>query len=222
MPERRILVVDDEPSILNYVRLGLEHVGYAVVAAGDGAEALRVVQEASPHLVVLDLMLPDLDGLEVCRRIRAASEVPILLLTARGEPDDVVRGLDNGADGYLAKPFKLEELLARVHALLRLVGDIRPEVLEWGDLVLDLGARQLVRDGTRVDLTGREFALLRALMERPRAIHERDRLLAAMGSEDERDVKSLKACISLLRTKIGDSRRTVIRSVRGVGYTLGG
>ena len=220
---RRILVVDDEPSIVNYVSMGLEHQGFEVVSAFDGREAMLAVDAHRPHLVILDVMLPGDDGLTVCQRLRAKGlDVPVLLLTARGSSEDVERGLDSGADAYLPKPFRLQELLARVRALLRRVGDAPPDVLRWRDLVLDRSARQVVAEGQRIDLTLNEYVLLELLMERPTKIHAREAILQAVWGDETRDVRILKRCVSQLRVRLGDERHRLIRAVRGVGYTLGG
>lgn len=223
MSDAPILVVDDEASIVTYVRLGLELEGFEVVTATTGNEALEALSCIRPRLAVLDVMLPDIDGLTICRRVREwGSDIPILMLTALGESEDVVRGLDSGADAYLPKPFKLQELLARVHALLRLVGQDAGDVLTWSDLCLDRGARQLIFGGQRMDLARREFSLLEMLMIRPQKVHTRQQIMDDIWGPGDHDFKTLKTCVSDLRAKMGDEGRRIIRSVRGVGYTLGG
>lgn len=223
MNDAPVLVVDDEASIVTYVRLGLELEGFSVVTAATGAEALVAWGRSRPCLVVLDVMLPDVDGLEVCRRIRAKDPgLPVLLLTALGQSEDVVRGLDSGADAYLPKPFKLQELLVRVQALLRRVGPAPADLLSWDGLMLDRAARQVVQEGRRIDLTRREFALLEILIQSPRKVHGRSQLLEAVWGQGDHDPKNLKTCISDLRAKIGDDAHRILRTVRGTGYTLGG
>ena len=223
MSEGPILVVDDEASIVTYVRLGLELEGFEVVTATTGNEAMEALASLTPSLVVLDVMLPDIDGLTICKRVRErGSDIPILMLTALSESEDVVRGLDSGADAYLPKPFKLQELLARVQALLRLVGQGPSDVLTWNDLSLDRAARQLILHGQRIDLARREFAVLEMLMGRPQKVHSRQQLMDEIWGPGEHDYKTLKTCVSDLRAKMGDEGRRLIRSVRGVGYTLGG
>ena len=222
MTETPILVVDDEPSIVTYVRLGLEHEGFAVQTAETGEEALDLLRARVWRLIILDVMLPGIDGFTVCRRARAITDTPILLLTARNTPDDVTAGLDSGADAYLPKPFKLKELLARVHALLRRVGGDDGHRLVWNDLALDLKARQVITEGQRLDLTTREFALLRLLMEQPRKVHTHQEIMGAAWGEADHDARAIKTCVSMLRAKLGNAGHASVRSVRGVGYTLEG
>ena len=171
---RRILVVDDEASIRQFVRMGLAMEGYEVVEARDGREALQRFHESSPHVVVLDRMLPDMDGTEVCERIRCVSRAPVLMLTARNEVDDRVTGLEHGADDYVGKPVKLQELVARVRALLRRVAS---DVVRVGPLELDAAARKARIDGKEVYLTPRESDVLLALMKKPGEVVRREHLL---------------------------------------------
>jgi DNA-binding response OmpR family regulator len=166
-----ILVVDDEPMVVEVVERYLKRDGYSVITAGDGESALARVRESRPHLVVLDLMLPGLDGLEVCRRIRANSKTPIIMVTARGEETDRIAGLDIGADDYVAKPFSPRELVSRVRAVLRRSydsGDLRArEPLTSGDLTIDPRSRVVIRNGSQIELTAREFDLLWFLATHP-------------------------------------------------------
>lgn len=218
-----VLVVEDESSIADVVRMGLTHQGYSVEVAADGVEGLRLFQRAEPHLVVLDLMLPRLDGLSLCRRLRETSAVPILMLTARDEVHDRVRGLDSGADDYLTKPFDFVELSARVRALLRRVQGPLAAPLRVGDLTLDPATRE-VRAGERaVALTVREFDLLHYLLRYPGRVLTRDAILAAVwGPGFVGDDNVIEVYIRYLRDKIGDRPPRYIQTVRGVGYIMKG
>jgi len=219
----RVLVVEDEVTIADFVRMGLTHQGYNVEVAANGVEGLRLFQRAEPHLVVLDLMLPRLDGLSLCRRLRETSTVPILMLTARDEVNDRVRGLDSGADDYLTKPFDFVELSARVRALLRRVQGPLAVPLRVGDLRLDPATRE-VRAGERaVSLTVREFDLLHYLMRYPGRVLTRDAILAAVwGPGFVGDDNVIEVYIRYLRDKIGDRPPRYIQTVRGVGYIMKG
>lgn len=223
-PAPRALVVDDEDAIVEFVRMGLGYEGFEVEVASGGNEALARFHAFAPHVVVLDRMLPDLDGLEVCRKIRQASDVPIIMLTARGELEDRVEGLETGADDYLPKPFKFPELLARVRALLRRAGmGTTGRVLRFEDLEMDLATRRVCRDGRPVELTQREFDLLEMFMRRPRHVVRRDQIMARLwGWDASGDTNVVEVHVSALRSKLGDSERRLIRTVRGVGYAVGG
>ena len=173
----RILVVDDDAHIVSSLRRALVYEGYDVQTAGDGIEGLARAREAPPDLVILDVMMPGLDGIEVCRRLRAEGEVAILMLTARDGTSDRVRGLDSGADDYLVKPFAYEELMARVRALLRR-GTVRmPRLLSYSNLRLDLDTREVSRGDRPVNLTAKEHELLEHLLRQPRRVFTRDQLL---------------------------------------------
>lgn len=219
----RILVVDDEQSIIDYLRLGLGYEGFEVAAAMDGHSALKVFQEFRPDLVVLDRMLPDRDGLTVCADLRSISEVPVLMLSAMGEVEDRVEGLQKGADDYLPKPFRFEELLARVQALLRRAGTQTGRVLTFADVELDPASRRVRKAGRVIDLTAREFELLELLMRRPGQVFTREQMLTQIwGFDFEGSTNVLEVHVSALRQKLGDADRSLIRTVRGVGYALGG
>jgi two-component system response regulator MprA len=217
-----LLVVDDDPKITSFLRRALTAEGYTVTAVNDAREALDRAEQAMPDVVILDIMMPGLDGLEICRRLRATSDVPILLLTARDEVADRVRGLDAGADDYLVKPFALEELLARTRALLRRRGADSHAVLRFQDLTLRLDARQAQRGERRIDLTAKEFELLHLLMRNPRNVLVRDRILEKVwGYDFEGDPNVLDVYIGYLRHKLeagGEPR--LIHTVRGIGYVL--
>ncbi len=220
----RILVVDDEPSVRRAVRRALVLAGYAVTLAEDGEQALSMLAVQSPDAVVLDVLMPSVDGLEVCRRLRATGDrTPVLMLTARDSVADRVCGLDAGADDYVVKPFALEELLARLRALMRRTGDAPSDTaLRFADLVLDGAARRGFRGDRTIELTRTEFALLELLMSNPRivmtraTIHER-----IWGYDFGPGSNALGVYVGYLRRKLeagGEPR--LIQTVRGVGYVL--
>lgn len=216
----RILVVDDEPNIIEFLRVGLGYEGYDVTTVADGREGLRRASEGSFALVILDVMLPGLDGFEVCRRLRATSDVPVLMLTAKDEVSDRVAGLDLGADDYLTKPFSFIELLARVRAILRRrgVGPVRP-VMQADDVVLDREARTVQRAGQPVPLTTKEFDLLEFLMSHPRQVFRREVILDRVwGYDFAGDTNLVDVHIGHLRDKLEDRPSRLIQTVRGVGY----
>ena len=219
----RILVVDDDPKIRTVVRRGLAYEGYRVVEAASGEEGLEKAREHLPDLVVLDVMMPGIDGLEVTRRLRAAGDdVAILMLTARDEIKDRVEGLEIGADDYLVKPFSFEELLARVHALLRRHSAPAGEVLRFSDLELDVDAREARRAGRTIDLTTTEFSLLVLFMRHPRKVLTRDLIMEHVWSYDfDGESNILEVYVRYLRNKFeakGEPR--LIHTIRGAGYVL--
>jgi two-component system response regulator MprA len=218
----RILVVDDDSRIAAAVRRALVYEGYAVDVAGDGRAALHSAATLPPDVVVLDVMLPDIDGIEVCRRLRAEGDVPILMLTARDGVTDRVRGLDTGADDYLVKPFAHEELLARVRALLRRRATTPGGALSYAGLTLDGAAHEVTRDGRIIDLTALEFQLLEHFLRHPRHVLTRDQLLEAVWGFDAETTSNLvDVYVGYLRTKLESaSEPRLIQTVRGVGYVL--
>ncbi|MHB1131247.1 MAG: response regulator transcription factor [Chloroflexota bacterium] len=223
MAPARILVVDDDPKILSLMRRGLAFAGYAVSTAADGEEALRLARDNPPQLVVLDVMLPGLDGLEICRRLRAGEpELPILMLTAKDRVPDRVAGLDAGADDYLVKPFAFDELLARVRALLRRLRPSEEGALRCADLVLEPATHEVWRGGRRIDLTTREYELLEFLLRHPRQVLGRDLIFDRVwGSGFLGESNLIDVHIMRLREKIeagGEPR--LIQTVRGAGYSL--
>ena len=219
----RVLVVDDELTMREFLEMGLGYEGFEVRTAADGSAGLETARAWSPDLVILDRMLPGLDGLEVCRRLRASGDVGVLMLSARGDVDDRIEGFDAGADDYLPKPFTFKELLARVRAVLRRRGIVLGRILAVGDLSLDRETRDVTRGERTVELTPREFELLELFIGHPRQVFSREAILNRIwGYEYEGDANVIEAHISALREKLGDRDRTLIRAVRGVGYTLRG
>ncbi|HZQ37231.1 MAG TPA: response regulator transcription factor [Dehalococcoidia bacterium] len=223
MPDQpRVLVVDDDARIVASLRRALIYEGYAVETATDGPAALASARERLPDLVVLDVMLPGIDGVEVCRRLREDGDVPILMLTARDATADRVRGLDSGADDYLAKPFAYEEFLARVRALLRRRAPKANAVLHYADLTLDADGHEVRRGERRIALTAQEFELLRLFMRHPRQVLSRDQILeAAWGYDSDAVSNVVDVYVGYLRQKLetaGEPR--LLQTVRGVGYVL--
>jgi DNA-binding response OmpR family regulator len=218
----RVLVVEDDVPIADVLRRTIRQEGHEVRSAGDGVEALRLAEEFMPDLVVLDLGLPKLDGVEVCRRLRAESDVPILILTARTETDDRVVGLDSGADDYLVKPFERKELLARMRALLRRRPPRGSASLTVGDLRLNPDTREVVRGDRQLELTNREFELLEYLMRNERLVISRERLLEEVWGYDPMALtNTIDVFISNLRRKLesgGEPR--ILHTKRGAGYVV--
>jgi two-component system response regulator MprA len=221
----RILVVDDEPAVRESLRRALQLEGYGVELAGDGSEALYRLEsrELEPDGIVLDVLMPEVDGLEVARRLRrTGSRVPILMLTARDEIADRVAGLDAGADDYLVKPFALEELFARLRAILRRSVDGAVEVLRFADLELDPATREVRRGGDTIELTRTEFSLLELFMLNPRQVLTRSVIFERVwGYDFGPGSNSLDVYIGYLRRKTeAGGKPRLIQTVRGVGYTL--
>jgi two-component system OmpR family response regulator len=220
----RVLVVDDEPSIVDVVSMALRYHGFGVEVTGSGKEALDQVRRWRPHVMVLDVMLPDMDGFEVARRLSAEhAEVPILFLSARDATADKVRGLTTGGDDYVTKPFSLEELIARLRNILRRTGAFAESSsrLTFADLELDEDTFEVSRAGRPIDLTATEFRLLRYLMVNPRRVLTRGQLLDHVWSYDfGGDARVLETYISYLRKKIDSDGPPLLHTVRGVGYTL--
>ena len=224
MTQMKILVVDDERAVRDSLRRALELEGYAIELAGDGHEALyRLDSDSKPDAIILDVLMPGLDGLEVCRRIRATGNpVPVLMLTARDAVENRVEGLDAGADDYVTKPFALEELLARVRALIRRSTDGTDERLRFADLELDPGTREVRRGGEQIELTRTEFSLLELFMLNPRQVLTRSIIFERVwGYDFGFGSNSLDVYIGYLRrkTEVG-GRPRLIHTVRGVGYAL--
>jgi DNA-binding response OmpR family regulator len=220
--EGRVLVVEDDEEIADVLRRSLRNEGYEVRTSADGVEALDVAAGFVPDLVVLDLGLPRLDGVEVCRRLRADSDVPILMLTARAETEDRVSGLDSGADDYLMKPFERKELLARIRALLRRRPPRGSASLQVGDLTLNPDTREVSRGAREIELTNREFELLEYLMQNERLVVSRERLLDEVwGYDPTAATNTIDVFISNLRRKLEAGQEIrLLHTKRGAGYVL--
>ncbi len=230
-----VLVIDDAENIVEFIKLGLKYEGFQVEVASNGADGLVMAQRINPDLVILDVMLPGMDGLEVCRRLRSnpiTQDVPILMLTARDEIRDRITGLDVGADDYLTKPFSFEELLARMHAVLRRqrrsTGDLagngkQRQVLRCGELELNTGTREVRRAGRLVELTPTEYKLLQLFMSYPRQVLDRLTILNGVwGYDFLGETNIIEVYVRYLREKLEESpsRPRLIQTVRGVGYVL--
>ena len=223
MSEATVLIVEDDPTLLRGLKDNFARRGYSVHTASDGNTGLRLALEEEVDLVVLDVMLPGINGYEICRQIRAAElDMPILMLTAKGQEDDVVRGLELGADDYVTKPFSIKELLARCAAFLRRHRTPSPQqTFTFGDCTLDLGSHQLFRDGEEIALSPKEFRLLELFVQRAGRALTRDQILQAVWGRDILvTTRSVDRCVTTLRAKIEpDPRRpTLIRTIRDVGY----
>ncbi|MEX2645892.1 MAG: response regulator transcription factor [Gaiellaceae bacterium] len=225
-PRPRALVVEDEAPLAALVRSYLEREGFEVATAGDGETAVELARERSPDVIVLDLMLPGIDGIEACRRIRAFSDAYVVMLTARAEEVDKIVALSTGADDYVTKPFSPGELVARIRAMLRRPRAASPEgepPRRFGDLTVDPLAREVRQDGEPVELTRLEFDLLDALSERPRLAFSRRQLLERVWGPWFGDEHVVDVHVANLRRKLGDDARRprYILTVRGVGYRIG-
>jgi DNA-binding response OmpR family regulator len=220
---QRILIIEDEVEIANFLRRGLLMEGFQVTIAGDGARGLVVARDEPHDLVILDLMLPGLDGIEVARRLRAASDVPIIMLTARDKVESRVEGLESGADDYLVKPFAFEELLARVRVQLRRRQSERQhEVLRFANLTLDTAAHELRAGERRVELTAKEYELLELFMRHPQQVLTREVIYDRVwGYDFGGESNIIEVYVRYLRQKLeGDGSARLIQTVRGVGYIL--
>jgi two-component system OmpR family response regulator len=220
----RVLVVDDEPNIVEVVSMALRFHGFTVESAGNGHEALAAVASFKPHLMILDVMLPDMEGFDVAARLGAQrASVPIIFLTARDATEDKIRGLSGGGDDYMTKPFSLEELVARIRTILRRTGQATPDSarLVFEDLEMDEESREVNRAGAAIDLTATEYRLLRYLMLNPRRVLTRAQLLDHVWNYDfGGDGRVLETYISYLRKKLDAHGPSLIKTVRGVGYAL--
>ena len=219
----RVLVVEDDRRIRDMLRRGLIFEGYEVDTAEDGETALGIARDQVPDAVILDLMLPGIDGLEVCRRLRSASNVPILMLTARDTVPDRVEGLDAGADDYMVKPFAFDELLARLRALSRRHRrEVSPEIYEYADLRLNPRTRQVFRSGDEVQLTAKEFDLLELFLRHPNQVLTREMIYENIwGYDFGGESNIIEVYVRYLRTKLEEGGRArLIQTVRGVGYAL--
>lgn len=217
----RIAVIDDEPHIRELLKLALSHAGYSVDCAADGSAGLALVKQSSPDLIVLDVMMPRVSGIELLPAIRRVTDAPVVMLSARGEVESKVEGLAHGADDYLSKPFEISELLARIDAKLR-----RPHLesrskLEYEGLTVDLDEHVVERDGRRLDLSPLEYDLLVTLLRRPRRVFTREELLDEVWHEADVGTGAVERYISYLRGKVDEGfARPLIQTIRGAGYTL--
>ena len=223
MTMQHLLVIDDDPGVTGLLKRVLSYEGFAVDTASSGPAGLSVAQEYYPDLVILDVMMPGMDGLEVLRRLRAADpQLPILMLTGKDAPSDQVAGLESGADDYMVKPFSLDVLLAHVHSLLRRQETERPAALRFADLNLDTGTRRAQRGPRPINLTGTEYDLLHAFLERPRQVLPKEALMQRVwGCELRYDDNIVEVYIKQLRQKLeagGEAR--LIHTLRGAGYVL--
>src|SRR5436190_16348794 len=223
-PTHRVLVVDDEPNIVDVVSMALRYQGFDVHGAGTGAEAIAAVSSFRPHLIVLDVMLPDMEGFDVAERLGAQrARVPIVYLTARDATEDKIRGLTLGGDDYVTKPFSLEELIARIRSILRRSGLAEADSgrLVFADLELDEDAHEVTRGGNFIELTATEYRLLRYLMLNPRRVLTRTQILEHVWDYDfGGDARVLETYVSYLRKKLDAHGPPLIHTVRGVGYAL--
>lgn len=218
-----ILLIEDEVKLARFIELEMNCEGYQVTVAHNGLDGLTRVRETAVDLILLDWMLPDLSGLEICRRLRATSiKVPVILLTARSEVSDRVSGLDAGADDYMVKPFSIEELMARVRAHLRRMQDLDSDVFEFEDLRLNCTTREAFRGQRPIELTAKEFDLLVLLLKHPRQVITRDRILEEVwGYDFMGDSNIIEVYIRYLRLKLEEAKEPrLIHTVRGVGYVL--
>ena len=220
----RVLVVDDDTALAEMLGIVLKGEGFEPVFCADGARAFSVFRETRPDLVLLDLMLPGRDGIDVCKQIRAESGVPIVMLTAKTDTVDVVVGLESGADDYIVKPFKAKELVARIRARLRRDNEIAPESLSIGDVSIDVAGHRVTRDGTAIPLTPLEFDLLVALARKPWQVFTRELLLEQVwGYRHAADTRLVNVHVQRLRSKIekDPEKPEIVVTVRGVGYKAG-
>ncbi len=217
----RVLVVDDERSIVDFISLGLQYEGFQVASARDGQAALRLISEFKPHIVVLDVMMPKLDGLAVAEAIRGNQDIGVIILSAKDEVEDRIKGLEVGADDYLVKPFDFGELLARIRAVMRRRNPMAGPLLQVQDVVLDESTREVRRAGELIELSTREFDLLRLLMMHPNQVLPRERILDQVwGYNFYGDANNVEVYIRYLRQKLKDEEHQLIQTVRGVGYRI--
>ncbi len=220
--KERILIIEDDEGIVRVLRRALSYEGYTVDTALDGENGLYIARDHHPDLVILDLMLPGMDGIEVCQRLRSGGSVPIMMLTAKDAVQDRVQGLDAGADDYMTKPFELDELLARIRALLRRTQLERAPVLTFADLTLDTSTRQASRKGRAIPLTAKEYDLLELFLRHPRQVLTREMIFDRVwGYDFGGESNVLDVYIRYLRQKLeSEGEQRLIHTVRGVGYVL--
>src|SRR5579884_1668853 len=218
-----VLIVDDEPQIVDFLQMGFAYEGFCVFAALTGPDAIQAAAVHRPDIIILDIMLPGFDGLEVTRQIRKTGDTAIIMLTAKEDIDDRVAGLDVGADDYVTKPFAFKELMARVRAVLRRNGNNLADLLTFHGITLDRGTRIVTRDGLAIELTPREFDLLELFLMHPRQVLTRDIILSRVWGYDYfGDDNIIEVYIRHLREKLNDNPPHLLQTVRGIGYTLRG
>lgn len=234
LPALTVLVIDDQENIIEFIKLGLKYEGYHVESAIDGPQGLEAAQRLVPDVIILDVMLPGIDGLEVCRRLRAnpvTQDIPIMILTAKEEVRDRIAGLDMGADDYLTKPFSFDELVARIRAILRRqsrseeLRAVHSQILRFGDLQLNTSTREVLRGERPIELTATEYNLLHLFMSHPRQVLDRQTILNRVwGYDFLGETNIIEVYVRYLREKIEDSPSSprLIQTVRGVGYVLKG
>ncbi|WP_160685747.1 response regulator transcription factor [Clostridium sp. C2-6-12] len=216
-----ILVVDDEKSIVDFVKMGLEAEGYVVYSAFDGNEAIEVAQKVNPHIIILDIMLPGMDGYEVCTRIKRLIKTSVIMLTARDDVDDKVRGLNTGADDYMAKPFSFKELLARINARIRNSFPELNQVINIGDFTIDDGAHEFTYGGKLIDLPPTQYNLLKFLLINNGTVLSKSLILEKVWGYDFNGEENIvEVYIRYLRDKLDDKEHNIIKTVRGVGYKM--
>ncbi len=222
MAAEKVLIVEDDPAMLRGLKDNFEFEGYRVLTAGDGEKGLKLACDARPDLIILDIMLPVVNGYEVCRLVRKEGlDMPILMLTAKGQESDIILGLNLGADDYMTKPFSIKELLARTEAFLRRRRLQQQRVIRFGHCQLDLSSHRLLRDGREVSLTPKEFALLEFFCRRPGRALTRDEILRSVWGYDVFvTARSVDRCVTTLRDKIepNPSRPALIQTIRQIGY----
>lgn len=218
-----VLIVDDEPQIVDFLQMGFTYEGFEVFTATTGTDAIQTAIARQPDLVILDILLPGYDGLEVTRRIRHLHDMAIIMLTAKGNIDDRVEGLDTGADDYITKPFAFRELMARTRSVLRRHGNSKADILSFLNITLDRGTRMVIHQDQSIELTPREFDLLELFLMHPRQVLSRDIILSRVwGYDYEGDDNIIEVYIRHLREKLRDNPPRLIQTVRGVGYSLRG
>ena len=216
-----ILIVDDEKSIVDFIKMGLEAEGYTVHSAFDGNEAIELAKKINPHIIILDVMLPGMDGYEVCSRIKKAIKTSIIMLTARDDVDDKVRGLDTGADDYMAKPFSFKELLARINARIRNSFPELDDIMSIGDFAIDDGAHEFTYCGKVLDLPPTQYNLLRFLLINNGMVLSKSLILEKVWGYDFNGEENIvEVYIRYLRDKLDDNDHNIIKTVRGVGYKM--
>jgi DNA-binding response OmpR family regulator len=220
--ERRILVVDDEPEIREMIELNLRLRGFDVRTARDGVEALPVIRDWRPQAIILDVVMPKVDGFTLLPMIRRLTQAPVIMLTARSEVGDVVKGLESGADDYIGKPFEVAELVARLETALRRTTLDRPESLAFADLTIDLQTYTVTRGGERIDLSAREFSVLTALLRHPGRVSSRESLFESIwGTDSGADMGIVDRTISNLRSKVDQGfEKKLIQTIRGIGFSV--